>query len=148
MQFGSRNKKTIYSYVKFFIMYLFSFSRTRKYISLSIRRMKGSPNELALGLASGIAISFTPFIGFHALLAIFISWVIGGSMAAALIGTLFGNSWTFPIFWYLTYEVGQFIYQGSINYEEFSLNNIKNEINTLLSILKNIVLSLNIPHTT
>jgi len=106
--------------------------------------MKGSPNELALGLASGIAISFTPFIGFHALLAIFISWVIGGSMAAALIGTLFGNPWTFPIFWYLTYEVGQFIYQGSINYEEFSLNNIKSEINTLLSILKNIVLSLNI----
>ncbi len=144
MQFGSRNKKNIYYYTKFFIRYVFSFSRTRKYISISIRRIKGSPSELALGLASGIAVSFTPFIGFHALLAIFISWIIGGSMAAALIGTLFGNPWTFPIFWYLTYEVGQFLYQGSSNYEEFSFNNIKSEISTLLSILKNIILSLNI----
>ena len=144
MQFGSKKKKSYLAYGKDLFRYVFSFSRTRKYISISIRRMKGSPHELALGLASGIAVSFTPFIGFHALLAIFFSWIIGGSMAAAIIGTLFGNPWTFPLFWYLSYEVGQFLYQGSINYEDFSFNNIKNEITTLLTILKNIVLSLNI----
>ena len=74
--------------------------------------MKGSPRDLAAGLATGLAISFTPFIGLHALLAMFISWVIGGSMAAALIGTLFGNPWTFPFIWYFTFEIGQFINYG------------------------------------
>ena len=60
--------------------------------------MKGSPNELAMGLASGLSISFTPFIGLHSLLAILFSWVIGGSMAASIIGTFFGNPWNQSFF--------------------------------------------------
>ena len=133
---------SIVSFIKIF----FAFSRTKKYISLSIKRIKGTPQALSLGLATGIAISFTPFIGLHALLAIFISWVIGGSMAAALIGTLFGNPWTFPLIWYFTFEIGQFINYGFLSYEEeFSFQIIKKEISTLLVILKNIIVFANIP---
>ena len=99
---------------------------------------------MSLGLATGVAISFTPFIGLHALLAMFISWVIGGSMAAALIGTLFGNPWTFPFIWYLTYEIGQIINYGFFSYnEEFSFQSIKKEISTVLGILKNIIIFAN-----
>ncbi len=89
MPFGRKKKKKLIISLFNFIKIFFAFSRTKKYISLSIKRIKGTPQALSLGLATGIAISFTPFIGLHALLAIFISWVIGGSMAAALIGTLF-----------------------------------------------------------
>ena len=39
-------------------------------------------------------------------------------MAAALIGTLFGNPWTFPFIWYFTFEIGQFINYGFLSYEE------------------------------
>ena len=146
MPFGRKKKKrllfSIYNSIKIF----FAFSRTKKYISLSIKRIKGTPQALSLGLATGIAVSFTPFIGLHALLAIFISWVIGGSMAAALIGTLFGNPWTFPFIWYFTFEIGQFINYGFLSYEEeFSFKNIKKEISTLLVILKNIIIFANIP---
>ena len=132
---------SIYNFIKIF----FAFSRTKKYISLSIKRIKGTPQALSLGLATGIAISFTPFIGLHALLAIFISWVIGGSMAAALIGTLFGNPWTFPFIWYFTFEIGQFINYGFLSYEEeFSFKVIKKEVSTLLAIVKNIIIFANI----
>ena len=107
--------------------------------------MNGSPHELALGLATGLALSFTPFIGLHALLAILISWIIGGSMAAAIIGTLFGNPWTFPFIWILTYEIGQFFNYGLISYTvDFSFQNIKKEVTTLLGILKNIIVFANI----
>ena len=145
MPFGRKKKKkliiSIYNFIKFF----FAFSRTKKYISLSIKRIKGTPQALSLGLATGIAISFTPFIGLHALLAIFISWVIGGSMAAALIGTLFGNPWTFPFIWYFTFEIGQFINYGFLSYEEeFSFKVIKKEVSTLLAIVKNIIIFANI----
>ena len=146
MPFGRKKKKRLVTSVYNFIKIFFAFSRTKKYISLSIKRIKGSPQALSLGLATGIAISFTPFIGLHALLAIFISWVIGGSMAAALIGTLFGNPWTFPFIWYFTFEIGQFINYGFLSYEqEFSFKNIKKEISTLLVILKNIIIFANIP---
>ena len=145
MPFGRKKKKkliiSIYNFIKFF----FAFSRTKKYISLSIKRIKATPQALSLGLATGIAISFTPFIGLHALLAIFISWVIGGSMAAALIGTLFGNPWTFPFIWYFTFEIGQFINYGFLSYEEeFSFKVIKKEVSTLLAIIKNIIIFANI----
>ena len=146
MPFGRKKKKRLIISIYNFIKIFFAFSRTKKYISLSIKRIKGTPQALSLGLATGIAISFTPFIGLHALLAIFISWVIGGSMAAALIGTLFGNPWTFPFIWYFTFEIGQFINYGFLSYEEeFSFQIIKKEISTLLVILKNIIVFANIP---
>ena len=146
MPFGRKKKKRLITSTYNFIKIFFAFSRTKKYISLSIKRIKGTRQALSLGLATGIAISFTPFIGLHALLDIFISWVIGGSMAAALIGTLFGNPWTFPFIWYLTFEIGQFINYGFLSYEEeFSFKNIKKEISTLLVILKNIIIFANIP---
>ena len=146
MPFGRKKKKRLIISIYNFIKIFFAFSRTKKYISLSIKRVKGTPQALSLGLATGIAISFTPFIGLHALLAIFISWIIGGSMAAALIGTLFGNPWTFPFIWYFTFEIGQFINYGFLSYEEeFSFKIIKKEISTLLVILKNIIVFANIP---
>ena len=146
MPFGRKKKKRLITSIVSFIKIFFAFSRTKKYISLSIKRIKGTPQALSLGLATGIAISFTPFIGLHALLAIFISWVIGGSMAAALIGTLFGNPWTFPFIWYFTFEIGQFINYGLLSYEEqVSFNTIKKGKSTLLVILKNIIVFANIP---
>ena len=145
MPFGRKRKKSISLSILNFLKAFFHFSRTKKYISLSIKRMKGSPHELALGLATGLALSFTPFIGLHALLAILISWIIGGSMAAAIIGTLFGNPWTFPFIWILTYEIGQFFNYGLISYTvDFSFQNIKKEVTTLLGILKNIIVFANI----
>tara|TARA_B100001027_G_C16238111_1_gene317992 strand:+ start:590 stop:1171 length:582 start_codon:yes stop_codon:yes gene_type:complete len=145
MPFGRKKKRRLIISIFNFIKIFFAFSRTKKYISLSIKRIKGTPQALSLGLATGIAISFTPFIGLHALLAIFISWIIGGSMAAALIGTLFGNPWTFPFIWYFTFEIGQLINYGFLSYEEdFSFKIIKKEISTLLLILKNIIVFANI----
>ncbi len=146
MPFGRKKKKSLMISIYNLIKVFFTFSRTKKYISLSIKRIKGSPQALSLGLATGISVSFTPFIGLHALLAIFISWIIGGSMAAALIGTLFGNPWTFPFIWYFTFEIGQLINYGFLSYDrEFSFQNIKKEIFTLLVILKNIIVFANLP---
>ena len=66
-------------------------------------------------------------------------------MAAALIGTLFGNPWTFPFIWYFTFEIGQFINYGFLSYEEeFSFKVIKKEVSTLLAIVKNIIIFANI----
>ena len=147
MPFGSRKKKSLLGILKNTLFYLISFSRTRKLISLSLKRLKGSPSELAVGLSSGIAVSFTPFIGLHALIALSLAWILRGSMAAALIGTLFGNPWTFPFLWYISIELGNFFFENLSNGlgpEKINIFELKQEITTLILLLKNIFVSTNI----
>ena len=142
MPFGRRNKTHILVFVRNSLRFLFSFKRTKKYILVNLKRMKGSSHEVALGLACGISVSFTPFLGLHALLAITLAWTLRGSMAAALIGTLFGNPWTFPFIWYFTYEIGQlFILANNHISAQYLLPNLKHEMIILFLLVKNIFLT-------
>ena len=142
MPFGRRNKIDILVLIKNTIRFLFSLKRTKKYILINLRRMKGSSHEIALGLACGISVSFTPFLGLHSLLAITLAWTLRGSMASALIGTLFGNPWTFPFIWYFTYEIGQlFVLTNSNISTQYLLPNLKHEMIILFLLVKNIFLT-------
>ncbi len=142
MPFGRRKKTTIFLFFKNTFKIFFSLNRTKKYIFLNLKRMKGSPHEIALGLACGISISCTPFLGLHALLAISLAWIINGSMAAALIGTLFGNPWTFPFIWYLSYEIGKlFILDTNEFSASYLLPSLKNEMVVLFILVKDIFLT-------
>ena len=145
MPFGRRDKKKLTTYIKSIFLFFISFSRTRKYISLSFQRLKGTPHELALGFSTGVAVSFTPFIGFHALISISLAWAIRGSMAAAIIGTFFGNPWTFPLIWYLTLKVGNIFYGEIFNFNnKISFVLLKTELTTLLLIFKNLFITFDI----
>jgi len=86
------------------------FKRLLSYYKHRIARLPGTPEFIAKGFASGVAISFTPFLGFHILTGGLISWFIEGSLLAMVIGTLVGgNPWTYPFIWVGTYELGQFM---------------------------------------
>ncbi len=71
--------------------------------------IKGTPEAIAKGFATGVAMSFTPFVGFHLLLCIFISKITKQNSIAGALGTIAGNPWTFPFIWYLVFETGIFI---------------------------------------
>ena len=137
MPFGRRKKTDIFLFFKNSIKFLFSFKRTKKYILVNLKRMKGSSHEIAIGLACGISISFTPFLGLHALLALTLAWALRASMAAALIGTLFGNPWTFPFIWYFSYEIGKlFILENSSLSSQYLLPSLKHEMIVLFILVK------------
>lgn len=78
----------------------FSFMRHR------LGRMQGTPHSIAAGFASGAALSVTPFMGVHFLLSAMLAWIVRGNILASAIGTLLGNPWTFPLFFYWTYKIG------------------------------------------
>ena len=78
-----------------------------KYWKARLRRLKGTPNSIALGIACGVAISFTPFVGAHLMLAILIAWMIRGNVAVAALGTAAGNPWTFPFIWVSVFYTGR-----------------------------------------
>ena len=83
------------------------FARLYSYLIQRVLRMPGSAYSLASGFACGVAVSFTPLLGFHLLLAIGLAYFIRGNMATALLGTLFGNPWTFPLIFVLLQAIGE-----------------------------------------
>ena len=76
------------------------------YFGHRVGRLPGSPHSIAAGFAWGVAVSFTPLIGFHFALAAILSWATGGNVLASAIGTAVGNPWTFPFIWYCAYSAG------------------------------------------
>jgi len=72
-------------------------------------RIPGTPYAIAAGFASGAAVSFTPFLGFHFLLAALLAWIIGGNILTSAMGTVVGNPWTFPFILPSTYYFGSWI---------------------------------------
>lgn len=84
--------------------------RTGKYYRHRLTRLNGSPREIAGGIATGIAISFTPFIGFHILMGLLIARAFKFSVFGMAVGTLIGgNPWTFPFIWVGSYKLGHMI---------------------------------------
>ena len=82
------------------------FGRIFSYIFQRIIRLPGTPASIASGFASGIAASFTPFLGLHFILAGALAMLFRGNVLASAIGTFFGNPWTFILIWLADYEVG------------------------------------------
>jgi uncharacterized protein (DUF2062 family) len=82
------------------------FRRLLSYIFQRIIRLPGTPASIASGFASGIAASFTPFLGLHFILAGALAMLLRGNVLASAIGTFFGNPWTFILIWLADYEVG------------------------------------------
>ena len=87
--------------------------RAGTYIRHRVARLPGSPYSIAAGLACGVAVSFTPFIGLHFVLGAVIAWLIGGNLIASAIGTAVGNPWTFPFIWWGTLQLGELILGSS-----------------------------------
>lgn len=85
-------------------------SRLLRYYALRIGRLPGTPRSIAAGFAVGIAVSFTPFIGFHLATGALVAWILRGSLVSMALGTLLaGNPWTFPFIWLCTYELGRWM---------------------------------------
>jgi len=86
--------------------------RAGTYVAHRLRRLPGTPYRIAAGFASGAAVSFTPFIGFHFVLAGLLALLLRGNLMAAAIGTVVGNPWTFPFIWTWIYSAGTWILGG------------------------------------
>jgi uncharacterized protein (DUF2062 family) len=82
------------------------FGRVFRYVILRLTRLKVTPHSAALGFAAGAAISCTPLLGLHFVIALAIAFLTGGSMIAAMLGTAFGNPLTFPLLFAASYWIG------------------------------------------
>lgn len=86
--------------------------RYGQYLMLRLHRLKGTPRSIAAGIACGVAISFTPFVGFHFVLAAITAFLVRGNILASALGTAAGNPWTFPFIWISVLYTGRRILGG------------------------------------
>ncbi len=105
--FGRRKELPLWSRLKGWLWPAMGWRRHGVYLLKRLMRLQGTPHNIAAGFACGAALSFTPFVGFHIVLAILLAYLIRGHFLAAIVGTAVGNPWTFPFIWLATYKVGQ-----------------------------------------
>jgi len=89
------------------------FRRPFRYFGMRVLRLAASPHAVAAGLAAGVVSSWTPFIGFHVILAIVIAYLTAGNLLAAALGTALANPLTVPFIWAITWEIGTLMLGGT-----------------------------------
>ena len=74
--------------------------RAAHYVKHRMRRLPGTPEQIARGVFAGAFTVFTPFFGLHFVVAAILAKVMRGSILAALLATFLGNPLTYvPIAW-------------------------------------------------
>lgn len=83
------------------------FTRPVRYLAKRILRISASPHAIATGVAAGTFSAFTPLLGFHAILALALAWLLAGNLIAAALATLIANPVTIPLIAVATLSVGE-----------------------------------------
>ena len=109
--FRRRRPLTRLNQVRSFLWPERGFRRLLTYLFQRVVRLPGTSASIAIGVASGVAVSFTPFVGLHLLLAALLAILLRGNVLASAIGTFFGNPWTFLFIWVSDYKLGLWILQ-------------------------------------
>ncbi|WP_092755060.1 DUF2062 domain-containing protein [Rhizobium aethiopicum] len=86
------------------------FLRPIRYLTMRILRLSASPHAVAAGVAAGVFVSWTPFVGVHFVMAFVLTYFLSGNMVAAALGcAAFGNPLTYPFIWGATWEIGHLL---------------------------------------
>ena len=107
--FRRRDPQPVRDRVREFLSPRKGWQRGYRYLGKRVQRLPDTPHRIALGFACGVMASFTPFFGFHFVIAAAFAFVARGNILASATGTFTGNPLTFPLIWGITYETGQFM---------------------------------------
>lgn len=86
-----------------------SYTRSAQYFGKRVLRVNATPYAIAMGVACGAFVSFTPLLGLHFVLAFVFAYLLRANFLAAVLGTAVGNPLTFPFIWAFTFRVGRVI---------------------------------------
>jgi hypothetical protein len=108
MLFKRKNKQSLWSKTREIVWPRAGWSRTFRYVRHRVLRLPHSTRDIAMGLAAGCVVSWTPTWGIQILQCLVFCKITRANFLASVIGTLFGNPWTFPILIWISYIVGAF----------------------------------------
>lgn len=77
-----------------------------------LTRLRGSPEQIARGLAVGTVVAFTPTIGVQTLLALGLATLLRANRPVSIVPTWLTNPITIPPVYLFTYWVGSHVWPG------------------------------------
>ncbi len=86
--------------------WLFYLRRRLRYFYLRLIALRGSPGELALGMALGIFVGMMPIMPFQIAVAISLALLFRASKITAAVGTWISNPATWYVVYYYDYKLG------------------------------------------
>lgn len=108
--FKRREPQSLLRKLKEFFWPSMGWKRSLVYIKHRLVRLSDSTHKIAIGLAIGAGISFTPIIGTHFIQAGLLAYLVRANLFSAIIGTFIGNPWTFPFMWWSAITFGSFLF--------------------------------------
>lgn len=93
--FKRRTPRSPYRQVADFIWPQSGWKRAAHYVAHRLRRLPDRPERIARGISVGVFTAFTPFYGFHFIVAALIARLTRANILAALMATFFGNPLTY-----------------------------------------------------
>ncbi|MCG6911294.1 MAG: DUF2062 domain-containing protein [Deltaproteobacteria bacterium] len=94
-----------------------SFKERFKGFLTHLRDLQGDPQYIAMGMAIGVFIAFTPTIPFHTVLALCLAFILKGSKPAAAIGVWLSNPVTIPVLYYGSFKIGRLLLRKPLPYD-------------------------------
>ena len=95
--------------------------RILSYICKRFLLIRGNPKEIARGLAVGVFVGMSPFLGLHTVLSLGLASIFKANRMAALAANWLGNPLTLPFIYLAEFKVGQEIL-GTLRIFSFSLS--------------------------
>jgi len=83
--------------------------RALHYVKHRMRRLPGTPEQIARGIFAGAFTVFLPFFGLHFVVAAALAKLMRGSMIAAILATFLGNPLTYVPMAYISLWTGHFL---------------------------------------
>ncbi len=109
MIFKRRDKLTLLQKVKLFFRPTKGWQRSVGYISLRMRRIPDTPHRIALGVAIGIFMCFSPLFGIHIALSIAVAFALRANFVSAVAATFLVTPITLPFIAAACLKLGRYI---------------------------------------
>jgi uncharacterized protein (DUF2062 family) len=107
--FKRRHKRPIWQVATEALWPKGGWARAAQYVQHRLRRLPGSPEHIARGIAVGVFTTFTPFYGLHFAFAGLLALLFRGNILAAFLSTFFGNPLTYVPIGVVSLQTGYWI---------------------------------------
>ena len=121
MVFARRAPKPLMARLQDMVWPRIGWMRALRYRVSRLIRVSGSPHAIAAGAAAGLVAAFSPFFGFHYIIAATLAFVLGGSIIASAAVTTVANPLTIPLFLAASYEVGTLFLPAQVPFSAVEL---------------------------
>ena len=108
MLFKRKHKKPLWLMARDMVWPTCGWKRSFLYIKHRVLRFPHSTRDISMGLAAGCVVSWTPTWGIQILQCYIFCKIVRANFIASVLGTTFGNPWTFPILIWTAHLVGKY----------------------------------------